>query len=96
MAEESLQLGHVNHVAHFDIADMDYVSWRDTLQRDADTLELLLTMISDITAEHDSKLQKLLQLIDQKIEDPINAGNKKIIVFSAFSDTADYLYGNIS
>ena len=79
-----------------DIADMDYVSWRDTLQRDADTLELLLTMISDITAEHDSKLQKLLQLIDQKIEDPINEGNKKIIVFSAFSDTAEYLYGNIS
>ena len=96
MDDQNTDYFTVGKKLRIDIADMDYVTWRDTLQRDADTLELLLTMISDITAEHDSKLQKLLQLIDQKIEEPINAGNKKIIVFSAFSDTADYLYGNIS
>ena len=75
---------------------MDYKSWRDELQADADVLELLTSMVADITPEHDSKLQELLQLISNKIENPINEGNKKLIVFSAFSDTAEYLYDNVS
>ena len=79
-----------------DLADMDYKSWRDELQADADVLELLTSMVADITPEHDSKLQELLQLISNKIENPINEGNKKLIVFSAFSDTAEYLYDNVS
>ena len=53
-------------------------------------------MVSDITPEHDTKLQTLLQLISQKIENPINPGNKKVLIFSAFSDTAEYLYNNVS
>ena len=53
-------------------------------------------MIADITAEHDSKLQSLFALIDEKINNPINDDNKKIIIFTAFSDTADYLYENVS
>lgn len=79
-----------------DLADMDYKSWKDELQADADVLELLTLMVADITPEHDSKLQELLQLISNKIENPINEGNKKLIVFSAFSDTAEYLYDNVS
>jgi len=79
-----------------DLGDMDYKSWRDELQADADVLELLTTMVADITPEHDSKLQELLKLISDKIENPINEGNKKLIVFSAFSDTAEYLYDNVS
>ena len=79
-----------------DLADMDYKSWRDELKEDADILELLTSMVADITPEHDSKLQELLNIISNKIENPINEGNKKIIVFSAFSDTADYLYENVS
>ena len=79
-----------------DLADMDYKSWRDELQADADVLELLTSMVADITPEHDSKLQELLQLVSNKIENPINEGNKKLIVFSAFSDTAEYLYDNVS
>lgn len=79
-----------------DLVDMDYKSWRDELQADADVLELLTSMVADITPEHDSKLQELLQLISNKIENPINEGNKKLIVFSAFSDTAEYLYDNVS
>ena len=79
-----------------DLADMDYVSWRDVLQRDADTLELVTSMVADITPKHDTKLQTLLELISQKIENPINPGNKKVIIFSAFSDTAEYLYDNIA
>ena len=53
-------------------------------------------MVADITPEHDSKLQELLALLSQKIEHPINPDNKKVIIFSAFSDTAEYLYENVS
>ena len=53
-------------------------------------------MIADITPEHDTKLQTLFDLIRKKIEHPINPGNKKIIIFTAFSDTADYLFANVS
>lgn len=79
-----------------DLADMDYKTWRSELQKDADTLELLTLMVNDITPEHDTKLQTLLRLLDEKIAKPINSGNKKILIFSAFSDTADYLYENVS
>lgn len=78
------------------LADMDYVSWRESLKKDADILELLTFMVGDITPEHDSKLQELFEVIDQKINHPINEGNKKIIIFTAFADTADYLYDNVS
>ncbi len=79
-----------------DLADMDYVSWSKTLKKDYEVLELLTLMVGDITPEHDSKLQKLFSVIQGKIDDPINEGNKKIIIFTAFADTAEYLYDNIS
>ncbi len=79
-----------------ELADMDYVSWRDVLRKDAETLKLINKMIADITPEHDSKLQALLEHVEQKIENPINPGNKKVIIFSAFGDTAEYLYDNLS
>ena len=79
-----------------DLADMDYVSWRDTLEKDAEILELLTYMIGDITPEHDSKLQELFRVINNKITHPINGGNKKLIIFTAFADTADYLFQRLS
>lgn len=79
-----------------ELADMDYKSWRTELKADADILELLTLMIEDITPEHDSKLQELFKLVSEKIENPINPGNKKVLIFSAFSDTAEYLYNNVS
>lgn len=78
------------------LEDMDHISWRNTLQEDADTLALLLTMIGDITPAHDCKLQMLLETIADKMEHPINPGNKKVLIFTAFSDTAEYLYENVS
>lgn len=77
------------------LADMDYISWKASLERDKEVLDLLTIMIEDITPEHDSKLQELYHVIDEKISHPINKGNKKIIIFTAFSDTAYYLYDNI-
>ena len=79
-----------------DLADMDYISWRDALEKDRDILELLTLMVGDITPEHDSKLQELLSVIDKKITYPINEGNRKVIIFTAFADTAEYLYTHVS
>ena len=79
-----------------DLADMDYLSWLRDLEKDADNLQLLSLMIGDITPEHDTKLQTLLNLIRDKQEHPINSGNRKIIIFTAFSDTADYLYQQVA
>lgn len=91
--EELFSLGRKVKI---DLADMDYLSWRDSLAKDAEVLDLLTVMVGDITPEHDSKLQKLLSVIDDKIAHPINEGNRKIIIFTAFADTAGYLYDNIS
>lgn len=79
-----------------DLTDMDYISWRDALEKDRDILELLTLMVGDITPEHDSKLQELLSVIDQKITHPINEENRKVIIFTAFADTAEYLYTHVS
>ena len=79
-----------------DLADMDYVQWHGYLAKDLDNLNTLLFMLADITPEHDSKLQMLIEDIRNKFANPINGDNKKIIVFTAFSDTAQYLYDNIA
>lgn len=79
-----------------DLADMDYRTWRAELQHDADTLELLTLMVADITPEYDLKLQTLFKLLDEKMSNPINEGNKKVLIFSAFSDTAEYLYDQVA
>ena len=79
-----------------DLADMDYESWRRSLARDAEVLALLSLMVGDITPEHDSKLQELFSVLRDKMENPINEGNRKVIIFTAFADTADYLYENVS
>ena len=79
-----------------DLADMDYTSWRISLEKDKEVLDLLCLMIADITAEHDCKLQELLSVLKNKIENPINGDNKKIIIFTAFADTAEYLYENVA
>jgi len=79
-----------------ELADMDYKSWKDSLQKDQEVLELLTLMVGDITPGYDSKLQELFRVIKDKLENPINVGNKKIIIFTAFADTAGYLYDNVS
>lgn len=84
------------HSIRIDLADMDYKTWRDRLAEDSEILALLQLMLADITPEHDTKLQTLLDLIERKMSHPINEGNRKILIFSAFSDTAEYLYEQVS
>lgn len=94
--DENSDLFSIGKKVKIDLADMDYKSWRDSLAKDKEVLDLLSLMVSDITPEHDSKLQALFGVLRGKIERPINAGNKKIIIFTAFADTAEYLYDNVS
>lgn len=94
--DQNTDLFTVGKKIRIDLADMDYKSWQEGLHHDTEILELLTSMVEDITPEYDSKLQTLLKLLANKIEQPINSGNKKVLIFSAFSDTAEYLYDNVS
>lgn len=94
--DQNTDLFSVGKKVRIDLGDMDYISWRKELSADLENLELLLSMVDDITPEHDSKLQTLFSLIRGKIEHPINPNNKKVLIFTAFSDTADYLYEQLS
>lgn len=96
MEDGSTDYFTVGKKVKIDLADMDYKTWRTELQQDAENLELLTLMIADITPKHDLKLQNLLKLMDEKMHRPINEGNKKILIFSAFSDTAEYLYDQVA
>ncbi len=79
-----------------DLRDMDYIQWRTYLNSDLESLNLLLFMLADITPQHDSKLQQLVSDLREKFVHPINGTNKKVIIFTAFSDTALYLYEYLS
>lgn len=86
----------VGNKVQIDLADMDYKTWRSELTSDIEVLNDLMSMLNVITPEYDGKLQSLLKVISDKIEDPININNKKVLIFSAFSDTAEYLYEHVS
>ena len=93
--DENTEVFTVGKKVKIELADMDWKSWRKELQQDAEVLEMLTFMVADITPEHDTKLQKLLRLLDEKITNPINPDNEKVLIFSAFSDTAEYLYDHV-
>ena len=79
-----------------DLGDMDTLSWRRDLQEDQQTLQALLEMIEPITPVHDTKLKMLEEDLRDKFDNPINGQNQKVLIFTAFSDTADYLYENLA
>lgn len=78
------------------IKDMDEHRWRQDLLDDRTKLAALLEEARKIEASRDAKLHGLRDLIAEKCKNPINEGNRKIIVFTAFSDTANYLYEHIA
>lgn len=84
------------HDLKIDLKDMDYLMWRIYLEKDLEVLKDLDSSISLITPEKDKKLLTLKDYIVEKIDNPINPGNRKILIFTSFSDTADYLYDNIA
>ena len=78
------------------LADMDLPSWERELQSDLQVIEGLLASMHLVTPEHDAKLQHLKAHVLAKIANPINPGNKKVLIFTAFADTADYLFANLA
>ncbi len=94
--EDSENDPFVGRKSKINLRDMDYVSWRRDLKADLEVLELLILMLKDITPEHDTKLQQLAADLKKKFEHPINGSNKKVLIFTAFADTANYLYEQLS
>lgn len=90
---EDFQIGRKVKI---DIKDMNTIGWKRDLLEDRNVLQELLEQFKRIKPNNDLKLIELVNTIRNKIENPINADNKKVIVFSAFADTANYLYENIS
>ena len=88
--------GLVGRNFRFSLRDMDVLSWKEALQKDQETLALLLSMVKDIGPEDDEKLQTLKRLLVDKMERPINPGNRKCLIFTAFADTAAYLYKELA
>lgn len=79
-----------------DLADMDVERWKADLNGDLQLIQGLLTSMRKITPEDDAKLQHLKEHIAEKIKNPINSGNTKVLIFTAFADTANYLYKNLA
>ena len=86
---ESLLVGRKVKVL---LQDVDPVRWRQDLMEDRNRLATLHAAAREVTAERDAKLAELRATIERKCREPINVGNRKIIVFTAFADTARYLY----
>ena len=78
------------------LADMDIVSWERHLNDDLHIIDGLLTEMAKVTPQQDAKLAHLKNLLQQKWQNPINPGNRKVLLFTAFADTADYLYEQLA
>ncbi|MEP6494791.1 MAG: helicase-related protein [bacterium] len=88
-AFESLLVGRKVKVL---LTDVDLVRWKQDLIEDRNRLATLHAAANQVSAVRDAKLAELRRLIESKYRSPINAGNRKVIVFTAFADTARYLY----
>ena len=78
------------------LKDMDLIKWKQDLLSDKDKLETIYLEAINVTPDRDAKLLKLQELMESKFKNPINVRNRKIIIFTAFADTAKYLYENIA
>lgn len=83
------------HDLKVELADMDYIGWKHYLLLDKEILVNLSETVAKVTPDLDKKLQTLREVILDKINNPINPGNRKVLIFTTFSDTADYLYENM-
>lgn len=78
------------------IQDVDRIRWKQELQEDEELLQKILFAAKQIDPNRDAKLLQLKDLINKKVSNPINENNHKIIIFTAFADTARYLYNNVA
>ena len=92
-AFESLLVGRKVKVL---LQDVDLIRWKQDLVEDRNRLATLHAAACQVTAARDAKLEELRAIIERKCQDPINPGNRKVIVFTAFADTARYLYRELA
>ncbi len=92
---EDLEQWQVGKKLKFDLADLDLTDWLDDLGKDKEALIDLYNNAVAVTPDRDAKLKDLQKLIQDKINKPLNNGNKKVIVFTAFADTAIYLFDEL-
>jgi hypothetical protein len=79
------------------LSDVDLIRWKQDLIEDRNRLATLLAAAKQVDAARDAKLAALRNMIEDKCRNPINdGGNRKIIVFTAFADTAEYLYAQLA
>ena len=78
------------------LKDVDLIRWKQDLIEDRNRLATLASAARHVTAARDDKLAKLREVIEHKCRSPINAGNRKVLVFTAFADTARYLYEHLT
>lgn len=77
------------------IQDMDLIRFRQELEADRVLLDSIIDDAKKVTAARDAKLELLKQEIKSKVHAPLNPDNKKVIIFTAFADTAQYLYAHL-
>ena len=78
------------------LSDMDAPSWKHDLEADLFLIRELITSMELVGPEDDAKLQHLKGIISAKLAEPLNPGNRKVIIFTAFADTANYLYADLA
>jgi len=78
------------------LQDVDLIRWRQDLEEDRDRLAALLKSAQQVDAARDAKLEALRGVIRNKVQTPLNPGNRKVIVFTAFADTARYLFDQVA
>ncbi|PWN06121.1 helicase-related protein [Rhodohalobacter mucosus] len=96
LEDESMEPFLIGNKIKVLIQDMDLIRWKEELQEDEEKLLKLYRTANSVKTENDAKLKELKTLLREKAENPINAGNKKALIFTAFTDTAEYLYDDIS
>jgi superfamily II DNA or RNA helicase len=86
----------IGNKIQIDLADMDIPMWKADLAADREIIQGLLTEMNKVGVEEDAKLQHLINIIKQKMITPLNPGNRKVLIFTAYADTAEYLYRHVA
>jgi superfamily II DNA or RNA helicase len=92
---DEIEQWQVGKKLKFDLADLDLDKWLKDLAQDKESLDILYNNAQAVSAERDAKLHELKKLLKDKQQNVINANNQKVVVFTAFADTAHYLYDNL-
>ncbi|MCT8392979.1 helicase [Weissella confusa] len=85
-----------NNTRKFFLGDIDLIAFKQAIEADVAVVTRILDSATQVSVERDNKLDELKELISTKIQHPLNGDNKKVIVFTAFADTARYLYDNLN